>query len=79
MEKQIFTVQNGAEYYGVSKSLIYKLAHYKKVPYSKPNRKTIFFLKEDLDNYFLGNRIEAKPQFNVQEEAANYILESSVK
>tara|TARA_R110000765_G_scaffold66328_1_gene128352 strand:- start:2534 stop:2773 length:240 start_codon:yes stop_codon:yes gene_type:complete len=79
MGKEVFTVQNGADYYGVSKSLIYKLAHYKKVPYSKPNRKTIFFLKEDLDNYFLGNRIEAKPQIDIEAETANYILKSYSK
>lgn len=79
MEKQIFTVGRASNHYGVSKSHIYKLTHLKKVPYSKPNNKTIFFLKEDLDNYFLGNRIEAKEQADVEQEAANYLLKSSAK
>lgn len=76
METQVFTVERASTHYGVSKSHLYKLAHFKKVPYSKPNKKTIFFLKEDLDRYFLGNRIEAKEPIDLEQQAANYLMTS---
>ncbi|MEL6305022.1 MAG: DNA-binding protein [Bacteroidota bacterium] len=78
MEKKVFTVKTGAEYYGVSESYMQKLKHFRKVPFSKPNGKLTFFKKEDLDNYFLGNRIEAVPKVDLEEEAANYLLKNAV-
>jgi excisionase family DNA binding protein len=76
MEKQIFTVERAAEHYGLSKSYLYKLAHYKRVAYHKPNKKTIFFLKEELDSYLLGNRIEASTKIDLEQEAAEFLIKS---
>ena len=77
MEKEVFNTAEAVKYYGISKSHLYKLVHFGKITYHKPSPKLLVFKKEDLDRYFLGNRIEAKEPIDVEQEAANYLMSSS--
>ena len=53
--KDILNVEELAEYTGFKKSYIYKLVHESKIPYSKPNGKTLFFDRKKIDQWLLQN------------------------
>ena len=74
MEKEILTVDEAAAYTGFSKSHIYKLAHYRRVDHYKPNRKNIYFKKEDLEAYLLRGKRDALSKAEIETEAANYSI-----
>lgn len=54
--KEVWTVEDAAQYTGFSKSQLYKLASSHVLPYSKPSGKVIFFKREDVINWLLSNR-----------------------
>lgn len=56
MEKTIFSMNEASEYTGISKGHLYKLTMDKKISFSKPGGKLIFFTKDDLDDYLLSNK-----------------------
>jgi excisionase family DNA binding protein len=72
--KTILTFSEASEYTGMSKSYLYKLTSTKKISYSKPNGKIIFFEKEDLDKWMMSNKImsiqdiKERDQFNCNVE-----------
>jgi len=53
--KDILNVEELSEYTGFKKSYIYKLVHESKIPYSKPNGKTLFFDRKKIDQWLLQN------------------------
>jgi prophage regulatory protein len=55
MEKQIFTLNELANYTGWSKSWIYKKTSDNTLKFSKPLGKTIFFSKAWIDEFLLSN------------------------
>ena len=69
--KQILTVEDLINYTSFSRSYIYKLVHKNVIPYSKPNGKTLFFQKKEIDNWLLQNK--SKPQSQIDKEAINYV------
>ncbi|AYN69070.1 DNA-binding protein [Euzebyella marina] len=75
MEKNILNLKEACHYTGFSKSHLYKLTHYRKIIHYKPNGKNIFFKKSDLEAYMLRGKREAKPVLDMEEKAANYILD----
>ena len=60
--KQILTVEDLINYTGFSRSYIYKLVHMNILPYSKPNGKTLFFQKKEIDSFLLQNKSESNAQ-----------------
>ncbi|MFK7002040.1 helix-turn-helix domain-containing protein [Flavobacterium oreochromis] len=54
--KQILTVDDLVNYSGFSRSYVYKLVHNKLIPFSKPNGKTLFFEKVEVDKFLLKNK-----------------------
>lgn len=72
MEKNILTFTEACSYTGFSESYMYKLTSGRKIPHSKPNGKKIFFDKELLDKWLLGNPIATAEQINA--EAATYVM-----
>jgi len=68
--KQIFTVDDVVNYTGFSKSYVYKLVHNNILPYSKPNNKTLFFTKSEIDEWLLQNKSKSISQ--IQKEATSY-------
>lgn len=68
--KQIFTVEDVVNYTGFSKSYVYKLVHMNILPYSKPNNRTLFFTKSEIDEWLLQNKSKSISQ--IQKEAISY-------
>jgi prophage regulatory protein len=69
--KQIFTVEDVVNYTGFSKSYVYKLVHNNILPYSKPNNRTLFFVKTEIDEWMLQNKSKSISQ--IEQEAHNYV------
>lgn len=53
--KTIFNVKELSKYTGFKCSYIYKLAHQRLIPYSKPSGKMLFFERVKNDNWLLTN------------------------
>ncbi|WP_445710836.1 helix-turn-helix transcriptional regulator [Flavobacterium sp.] len=68
--KQILTVEDLINYTGFSRSYIYKLVHKNVIPYSKPNGKTLFFQKNEIDSFLLQNKSASISQ--IEQKAINY-------
>ncbi len=68
--KQILTVEDLINYTGFSRSYIYKLVHKSIIPYSKPNGKTLFFQKNEIDEWLLQNKSSSISQ--LEKKALNY-------
>lgn len=68
--KQIFTVDDVVNYTGFSKSYVYKLVHNNILPYSKPNNRTLFFTKTEIDDWLMKNKSKSISQ--IEQEAASY-------
>lgn len=68
--KQILTVEDLINYTGFSRSYIYKLVHKSVIPYSKPNGKTLFFQKNEIDEWLLQNKSLSNSQ--IEQKALNY-------
>ncbi|MEJ7738533.1 MAG: helix-turn-helix domain-containing protein [Chitinophagaceae bacterium] len=69
--KRVLTFDEGCRYSGFKPSYMYKMTSAGKVPFSKPNGKTIFFDKEKLDEWLLSNSRKLDDQR--EKEASNYI------
>lgn len=72
--KQILTVEDLINYTGFSRSYIYKLVHMNILPYSKPNGKTLFFQKKEIDSFLLQNKSESNAQ--TKQRAVDYVAKS---
>lgn len=53
--KKVLTIDEACEYLGYKKSYVYKLTMEGILPFSKPNGKKIFFDREKLEAWMLGN------------------------
>ena len=67
----ILTFEDATKYLKISKSTLYKLVHFKKLRYSKPNGKRLWFTKADLDNWALQN--PSKSNEEIEAEAIKYV------
>lgn len=72
--KQILNVDDVVNYTGFSKSYVYKLVHKNILPYSKPNNRTLFFTKKEIDEWLLQNKSKSISQ--IEQEALNYTSSS---
>lgn len=72
-QKKVLNFDDVCDYTGISKSYLYKLTSQKRIPFSKPNGKVIFFDKEELDEWLLLNK--QKTTVQIEEDAANYMFQ----
>lgn len=56
LKKEMLTLVEAACYLNLSKSYMYKMAHYKTVPHYCPNGKRIYFKRSELDQWLQKNR-----------------------
>jgi len=54
-DKKVLTLDEACEYLGFKKSYVYKLTSAGILPYYKPNGKTIFFDRVQLEGWMLSN------------------------
>jgi len=49
-------VQEAAQYLGLSVSYLYRLTYQRKIPFTKPTGKVIFFMKDSIDKWVRNGR-----------------------
>tara|TARA_R100000935_G_C2714536_1_gene115450 strand:+ start:213 stop:443 length:231 start_codon:yes stop_codon:yes gene_type:complete len=54
--KEVLTMEEACDYTGISRSYMYKLTAGGKIPHSKPRRKSIYFERNKLNAWLLGNQ-----------------------
>ena len=70
MFKKVLSFSEGCDYLGLKKSYVYKMTAGGILPFSKPNGKKIFFDREKLEAWMLGNA--SKSHAERQIDAATY-------
>ncbi len=61
-QKEVFTVQDLATFLGLTPSSIYKMIKERRIPFTKPNGKTVFFLRSDVIEYLRSGRVESEAE-----------------
>ena len=56
--KKVLTMDELAQYTGLSKSYLYKLTSQKVIPHYKPNGKLVFFEREEVEKWLLSAKVE---------------------
>ena len=69
--KEILTLEDLINYTGYKRSYIYKLVHNNVIPFSKPNGKTLFFEKSEIDTWLLQNKSQSDSQ--IENKAHKYL------
>lgn len=69
--KKVLSLEEAAEYSGYKKSYLQKLTSGGVISHSKPNGKSIFFNREELEAWLLRN--PRKGLVEIKEEEATYI------
>jgi len=67
---KVLSFEQGCEYLGYAKSYVYKLTSAGILPFSKPNGKKIFFEREKLEDWMLGNAKKSSAEMQI--DAATY-------
>lgn len=59
--KQILSLSEVCEEYGLKKSWIYNLILHKRIPYYKPNGgRKLFFKRDEVESFLLNTKVEAE-------------------
>lgn len=74
--KDMLTMNDAVLYTGLGKSYLYVLTCKNKIPYYKPNGKTIYFKKSELNDWLQRNRVVSKDE--AESAAASYIARKEV-
>jgi excisionase family DNA binding protein len=69
--KKVLTFEEAASYSGYSESYWYKVTAARKIAFYKPLGKLIFFLRTDVEDFLLQNRMA--PDFEIEAEANAYV------
>ena len=56
LAKEVLSFKEALALLDVSSSMLYKLTHQRAISFYKPNGKLIYFRREDLMNWMLGNK-----------------------
>ncbi len=56
MTKDVMTINECAQYTGLSVSYLYKLTHRKLIPFFKPMGKRVYFKRTEIDQWLLRNK-----------------------
>lgn len=70
LQKDVLTLEDVAQYTGLSRSQIYKLTSSGEIPHYKPNGKYIYFDRLEVDNWLRRNRIASSDE--ITSKAAGY-------
>jgi excisionase family DNA binding protein len=64
VHKSALTVDEAAAYTGLAVSFLYKLTSTQEIPHYKPRGKMLYFNREELDAWLLGNRVKTIDEIN---------------
>lgn len=67
--KDVLTLDEVAEYMGVSKSCVYKMTMKRVIPYYKPTGKLCYFERNEINKWLLSNRCSTDKELQQKAEA----------
>lgn len=67
-KKAVLTFNEMAAYTGLSKSYLYKLSSTGGIPCYKPRGKVLYFDRQELDNWLLGNKIKSSQEIEQEDK-----------
>ena len=70
-QNRVMTIDQACQYLGYSKSTVYKMTSAGILPFSKPNGGSLFFDREKLEAWMLGNPSTSRAEKEIQ--AATYV------
>lgn len=70
-QKDTLTLEEASAYSGISKSYIYKLTSGGSIPHYKPEGKTIYFDRAELDAWLKRNRVKTAEE--IEQQAATHV------
>ena len=68
-QKEILTLDEAAQYTGMTKSALYKLTSTRQIPFSKPNGKNCFFKRTELEAWLMSNPVATTDELNDRAQA----------
>lgn len=68
-QKEFLTLEEAAQYTGLTKSALYKLTHSRQIPFSKPNGKKCFFKRTDIEDWMMSNPVATADELNDRAQA----------
>ncbi len=71
-QKEVLTMEECCLYTGLSKAYLYKLTHFRHIPFYKPNGKKIYFKRTELDSWLLSNKSLSADE--METAAANHVV-----
>jgi excisionase family DNA binding protein len=72
-QKTVLSLDEVAQYTGLSKSYLYKLTSAAQIPHFKPQGKHIYFNKEEIDQWLQRNPSKPLDEEELEEKASNYV------
>lgn len=69
--KNVLTLEDVAVLTGLSKSHLYKLTCYKKIPHYKPNGKNVYFDRKEIEEWMCQGKVVSTDE--IEEAADNYL------
>lgn len=57
MTRSFIQLKEAAKYLGITEGYLYKLVHFRKIPYYRPNGKKLFFNVAELDAWVAAGRV----------------------
>lgn len=75
--KSMLTADEVADYTGLKKSYIYLLTSQKEIPHYKPNGRTLYFSRSEIDAWMSRNRQNAKCE--AEGDALAYVVNNQAK
>ena len=76
-QKATLTLEEASAYSGISKSYLYKLTSAGSIPHYKPEGKTIYFDREELDGHLKRNRVKTVQE--IEQEATTFVMTKGQK
>ncbi|GAB4042073.1 helix-turn-helix domain-containing protein [Spirosoma jeollabukense] len=70
-QKETLTLEEASTYSGISKSYLYKLTSSNSIPHYKPEGKTIYFDRDELNAWLKRNRVKTTDE--IEREASAYV------
>ena len=70
--KEMLTIDEAAEYMGMSKSSLYKMTMHSEIPTYRPGGKRIYLKRSEINDWMTSQRRNSKAE--IEQEAINYIV-----
>ena len=70
--KKVLTIEDVVTLTGLSRSYLYKLTSYHKIPHYRPRGKQLYFDREEVENWLKRNRVETVDE--TDRKATNYVV-----